>query len=281
MQRLRGTMNDSDKSTTHGSNDTDGGGDSTGRPRDAGQGERRVALVTGSSSGIGAAIARRLAAAGIRVVVNSARSVEAGEKLAAELPDAVYVRANVADEADAARLVQTAVDTYGRLDILVNCAGTTRFIDHDDLAAANPEVWRELYDVNVIGVWQTITAAVPHLRASGAGSIVNITSQAGVRPNGSSIPYAVSKAAVNHMTKLLAKTLGPDVRVNAVAPGMIDTPWFDGVEGIEASMAAVAERLPLGRVGRPEDIAGAVADLADSSYITGEVLLVDGGGHLL
>ncbi len=274
-------MNDSDKSTTHGSNDTDGGGDSTGRPRDAGQGERRVALVTGSSSGIGAAIARRLAAAGIRVVVNSARSVEAGEKLAAELPDAVYVRANVADEADAARLVQTAVDTYGRLDILVNCAGTTRFIDHDDLAAANPEVWRELYDVNVIGVWQTITAAVPHLRASGAGSIVNITSQAGVRPNGSSIPYAVSKAAVNHMTKLLAKTLGPDVRVNAVAPGMIDTPWFDGVEGIEASMAAVAERLPLGRVGRPEDIAGAVADLADSSYITGEVLLVDGGGHLL
>ncbi|MEU1334985.1 glucose 1-dehydrogenase [Streptomyces sp. NPDC005865] len=243
--------------------------------------ERRVALVTGSSSGIGAAVARRLAAAGVRVVVNSATSVVAGEKLAAELPDAVYVRASVADEADATRLVQSAVDTYGRLDILVNCAGTTRFIDHDDLAAARPEVWRELYDVNVIGVWQTITAAVPHLRASGAGSIVNISSQAGVRPNGSSIPYAVSKAAVNHMTKLLAKTLGPEVRVNAVAPGMIDTPWFDGVEGIEESMAAVADRLPLGRIGCPEDIAGAVADLTNSSYITGEVLLVDGGGHLL
>ncbi|MET8688800.1 SDR family oxidoreductase [Streptomyces sp. NPDC004732] len=267
--------NNSESSTNGGTGSDDSG------PGTAGQDERRVALVTGSSSGIGAAIARRLAATGVRVVVNSARSVEAGEKLAAELPDAVYVRANVADEADAARLVQTAVDTYGRLDILVNCAGTTRFIDHDDLTAASPEVWRELYDVNVIGVWQTITAAVPHLRASGAGSIVNITSQAGVRPNGSSIPYAVSKAAVNHMTKLLAKTLGPAVRVNAVAPGMIDTPWFDGVEGIEASMAAVAERLPLGRVGRPEDIAGAVADLANSSYITGEVLLVDGGGHLL
>ncbi|MFD6437088.1 SDR family NAD(P)-dependent oxidoreductase [Streptomyces venezuelae] len=259
--------------TEHG-NTTDGG---EGDGRD----ERRVALVTGSSSGIGAAVARRLAAAGVRVVVNSARSVEAGEKLATELPDAVYVQASVADEADAARLVRTAVDTYGRLDILVNCAGTTRFIDHDDLAAASPDVWRELYDVNVIGVWQTITAAVPHLRESGVGTVVNISSQAGVRPSGSSIPYAVSKAAVNHMTKLLAKTLGPAVRVNAVAPGMIDTPWFDGVEGIEASMEAVAQRLPLGRVGRPEDIAEAVVDLANSSYITGEVLLVDGGGHLL
>ncbi|MEU6124417.1 SDR family oxidoreductase [Streptomyces sp. NPDC047123] len=265
-----------DNSNQHSVGGTAGDGGHT-----AEQDEQRVALVTGSSSGIGAAIARRLAATGIRVVVNSARSVEAGRQLAAELPDAVYVQASVADEADAARLVQSAVDTYGRLDILVNCAGTTRFIDHDDLDAARPEVWRELYDVNVIGVWQTITAAVPHLRASGTGSIVNISSQAGVRPSGSSIPYAVSKAAVNHMTKLLAKTLGPAVRVNAVAPGMIDTPWFDGVEGIGAAMEEVAGRLPLGRVGRPEDIAEAVLDLIGASYITGEVLLVDGGGHLL
>ncbi|MFD5700776.1 SDR family NAD(P)-dependent oxidoreductase [Streptomyces lasiicapitis] len=244
-------------------------------------GERRVAVVTGSSSGIGAAVARRLAAAGVRVVVNSARSVEAGEKLAAELPDAVYVQADVSVEADAKRLVQSAVDSYGRLDILVNCAGATRFIAHDDLDAASPDVWRELYDINVVGVWQTITAAVPHLRASGAGSVVTISSAAGVRPVGSSIPYAVSKAAVNHMTLLLAKTLGPGIRVNAVAPGMIDTPWFDGLEGIEAEMAAVAERLPLRRVGRAEDIADAVADLTNASFITGEVLLVTGGSHLL
>ncbi|MGH4027433.1 SDR family NAD(P)-dependent oxidoreductase [Actinomycetota bacterium Odt1-20B] len=245
------------------------------------QQEQRVALVTGSSSGIGAAVARRLAGAGFRVVVNSARSAEAGERLAAELPDAVYVQASVADAADAKRLVQAAVDTYGRLDLLVNCAGATRFIDHADLEAASPDVWRELYDVNVIGVWQTITAAAPHLKASGAGAVVNVSSQAGVRPNGSSIPYAVTKAAVNHMTKLLAKTLGPEVRVNAVAPGMIDTPWFDGVEGIDQAMKDVAARLPLGRVGQPEDIAGTVFDLANSAYITGEVLLVDGGGHLL
>ncbi|MFI7343553.1 SDR family NAD(P)-dependent oxidoreductase [Streptomyces sp. NPDC050085] len=244
--------------------------------------EQRVALITGSSSGIGAAVARRFAADGLRVVVNSARSVAAGKQLAAELPDAVYVQADVSDPDQAEALVRAAVDAYGRLDVLVNCAGTTEFIPHDDLAAASPEVWRRLYDVNVIGVWQTIVAAVPHLKASGAGAVVTISSQAGVRPGGSSIPYSVSKAAVNHMTRLLAKTLGPDgIRVNAVAPGMIDTPWFEGVEGIEDSMREVASALPLRRVGRPDDIAGAVADLAHSAYITGEVLLVDGGGHLL
>ncbi|MEE1819031.1 SDR family NAD(P)-dependent oxidoreductase [Streptomyces sp. SP18ES09] len=242
--------------------------------------EQRVALVTGSSSGIGAAVARRLADAGYRIVVNSARSVAAGEALAAALPDAVYVRADVSDESQAAALVAAAAEAYGRLDLLVNCAGTTRFIPHDDLEAASPEVWRHLYDVNVIGVWQTVTAAVPHLRKTG-GNIVTVSSQAGVRPGGSSIPYAVSKAAVNHMTKLLAKTLGPDIRVNAVAPGLIDTPWFDGVEGADAAKEHVAGVVPLRRVGRPEDIAGAVFDLAHASYITGEILLVDGGGHLL
>ncbi|WP_030322544.1 SDR family NAD(P)-dependent oxidoreductase [Streptomyces flavochromogenes] len=217
----------------------------------------RVALVTGSSSGIGAAVARRLAGAGYRVVVNSARSVEAGERLAAELPGAVYLQADVSDETQAGALVARAVETLGRrLDLLVNCAGTTRFIAHDDLEAASPEVWRHLYDVNVIGVWQTVTAAVPHLRKT-RGAIVNVSSQ------------------------LLAKALGPDVRVNAVAPGLIDTPWFDGVEGADQAKAHVAEVVPLRRVGRAEDIAGAVHDLAHSAYITGEVLLVDGGGHLL
>ncbi|GAA3910026.1 SDR family oxidoreductase [Streptomyces gulbargensis] len=242
--------------------------------------EQRVALVTGSSSGIGAAVARRLAAAGIRVAVNSARSAEAGERIAAELPGAAYFRADVSDEAQAAALVERTVETFGRLDHLVTCAGTTRFIPHEDLAAATPEVWRHLYDVNVLGVWQTVTAAVPHLRKT-RGSIVTVSSQAGVRPGGSSIPYAVSKAAVNHLTKLLAKTLGPDIRVNAVAPGFVDTPWFDGVEGADAAKEHVAGAVPLRRIGRPEDIAGAVFDLAHSSYITGEVLLVDGGGHLL
>lgn len=123
--------------------------------------ENRVALITGSSSGIGAGIARRLAAAGIRVVLNSARSEDAGKALAAELPDAVYVRGDVADAADARRIVRTAIDTYGRLDILVNNAGVTRFIPLGDLDAADADAWREIFEVNVVGTWQMITAATP------------------------------------------------------------------------------------------------------------------------
>ena len=186
--------------------------------------EGKVALVTGSSSGIGAAIARGLAGRGAKVVVNSTSSVAAGERVAGELPDASYVQADMADPDHAARLVATAVERYGRLDILVNNAGTTEIIPHHDLDAATFEVWERIMRVNVLGTWNVIRAAVPHLRATGDGVIVNITSLAGVRPTGSSIPYATSKAALNHLTLLLANALGPDVRVNAVAPGLIDTP---------------------------------------------------------
>ncbi|MEU9193613.1 SDR family NAD(P)-dependent oxidoreductase [Streptomyces hundungensis] len=240
----------------------------------------RVALITGSSSGIGAATARRLAASGVRVVINS-RSPEAGEALAAELPGARYIQADVSVDGEAERLVQGVIDAFGRLDILVNSAGTTRFIPHDDLAAASPEVWRDIFDVNVLGVWQTITAATPHLKASGSGAVVNVSSQAGVRPNGSSIPYAVSKAAVNHMTRLLAKTLGPEVRVNAVAPGFIETPWYEGVAGFADTKRHVESAVPLRRTGSADDVAHAIAHLVDAPYITGEVVFVDGGGNLV
>ncbi|MEU9096301.1 SDR family oxidoreductase [Streptomyces sp. NPDC048361] len=242
--------------------------------------EARVALITGSSSGIGAATARRLAASGVRVVINS-RSPEAGEKLAAELTGARYIQADVSVDGEAERLVREVIDAFGRLDILVNSAGTTRFIPHDDLAAASPEIWRSIFDVNVLGVWQTITAAAPHLKASGAGAVVNVSSQAGVRPNGSSIPYAVSKAAVNHLTRLLAKTLGPEIRVNAVAPGFIETPWYEGVEGFADTKRHVENAVPLRRTGSAEDVADAVVHLVDASYVTGEVMFVDGGGNLV
>ena len=131
----------------------------------------------------------------------------------------------MADEADCVRLVDEMVTTHGRLDVLVNNAGTTAVIPHDDLEAATPDVWRRIFDTNVIGTWQLTVAAVPHLRESGRGQVVNVSSLAGDRPVGSSIPYACSKAAVSHMTRLLANTLGPDIRVNAVAPGLVDTPW--------------------------------------------------------
>lgn len=244
--------------------------------------ESRVALVTGSSSGIGAAVAERLAAEGIRVVVNSARSAEAGRELAARLPDAVYVQGDVSDAEDARRIVRTAIDAYGRLDILVNNAGVTRFIPLDDLEAADARAWREIFDVNVVGAWQMITAAVPHLRASGAGSVVNISSVSATRALGSSVPYAVSKAAVNHMTRLLASQLGPSVRVNAVAPGLIDTPWYEGAEEVwESSREWITENTPLRRVGTPQDVAEATLYLVNAAYTTGDVLTVDGGRHIV
>ncbi|MFF2808294.1 SDR family NAD(P)-dependent oxidoreductase [Streptomyces sp. NPDC058000] len=244
--------------------------------------EERVALVTGSSSGIGAAVARRMADAGLRVVVNSASSARTGAALAAELPDALYVQGDIADPADAQRLVDTAIEKFGRLDILVNNAGRTRFIPLDDLAAADGAVWRDILDVNVIGTWQVTTAAVPHLKATGAGSIVNISSVSGSRAMGSSIPYAVSKAAVDHMTRLLAATLGPDIRVNAVAPGLVDTPWYDEAPEVwEGSQEWITAHTPQRRVGTPEDVAEAVYALAHAAYTTGEVVRVDGGRHLV
>jgi ketoreductase RED2 len=234
----------------------------------------QVALVTGSSSGIGAATARRLSSLGAAVAINSSTSVAAGEALAAELPGANYVRADVSDEDQARRLISEVVDRHGRLDLLVNNAGTTQVIPHGDLEAAGPDVWRRIFDVNVIGTWQVTVAAVDHLRASGRGQVVNVSSLAGERPTGSSIPYACSKAALSHMTRLLANTLAPDVRVNAVAPGLVDTPWT-------ADWAVVREfvnaQAPLQRTATPEDVAEAIVGLARSTYVTGQVLLVDGG----
>jgi ketoreductase RED2 len=237
----------------------------------------KVALVTGSSSGIGEAVARALAADGAAVAVNSASSVTAGEQVAASLPHATYIQADISVEEQARALVETAVERLGRLDILVNNAGTTVVIPHHDLDAVTVDVWRRILDVNVIGTWTVTVAALPHLRASGAGCVVNVTSLAGVRQTGSSIPYAASKAALNHLTRLLANVTGPDVRVNAVAPGLIDTPW---TESWDAIRAAVQARSPLGRSGTPEDVAAAVLGLVRSPYQTGDVVVVDGGLHL-
>lgn len=240
-----------------------------------------VALVTGSSSGIGKAVAVRLAAAGYRLVINSARSAEAGEKTAAALPEAVYVQADVSVEDEARRLVERVVGHYGRLDVLVNNAGRTRPVPHADLEGASPALWREIFALNVFGTWQTTVAAMPHLRATGDGAVVNVSSVAGSRPAGSSIPYAVSKAAVEHMTRLLANTCGPGVRVNAVAPGLVETPWTRDDPFFAPIADRVREQVPLRRVGTPEDVAETVLGLVSATYTTGQVLLVDGGAHLL
>ncbi|MFH9008959.1 SDR family NAD(P)-dependent oxidoreductase [Streptomyces afghaniensis] len=239
--------------------------------------DRRVILVTGATSGIGKAVATLAAERGLRVVLNSARSSEEGGELAASLPDARYVQADVGDPAQVRTLLERVEQEYGRLDILVNSAGVTRRIAHRAVEAVPHELWREILDVNLVGTWSTIQAAVDLLRRS-RGVVVNISSVAGDRPVGSSIPYAVSKAAVNHLTRLLAAALGPEIRVNAVAPGLIDTPWTADFGDIREHAESVT---PLRRIGTPQEVAESVLWLADASYTTGEVLGVDGGSHLV
>jgi ketoreductase RED2 len=238
----------------------------------------KTAVVTGSTSGIGRAIAGLFAAEGAAVVVNSVRSVDQGRAFADELGDAVYVRADVADEAQARSLVDAALERWGHLDIVVNNAGYADMIDHRDLDAVTDEVWRRSLDVNLMGAWYLSRAALPALRAAGDGSIVNISSLAGVHPtgSGSSIAYGVAKAGLNHLTVLLANAFGQDgIRVNAIAVGPIETPMWN-LDG-DKLREAVRGRTVLGRAGQPEDIARCCLMFAAPGFATAQILVVDGG----
>ncbi|MAT05117.1 MAG: polyketide synthase [Acidimicrobiaceae bacterium] len=236
--------------------------------------EGRVVLVTGSSSGIGEAIAHRFSALGATVVVNSASSVEAGEAVSAALPgESAYVRADIADQEQAHHLVDATVERYGRLDVLVNNAGWTTVVPHHELDQLTDEIFRKTFEVNVFGTWWLTKRAIPHLRESDDGNIVNITSIAGVRPVGSSMAYSMTKAALNHMTLLLAKSYGP-IRVNAVAPGLVATPW---TSDWDAQHEAIAKMAPVPRSATPDDCAEATLALVRNRYVSGEIFVVDGG----
>jgi ketoreductase RED2 len=238
----------------------------------------RVAIVTGSSSGIGEATARRLASLGANVVVNSSSSVQAGMTVCDSLPtESLYVQADISDQAQGAELLARTIDRFGRLDILVNNAGWTTRVPHEDLDALTDEIFRKTFEVNVFGTWWLTKAAMPYLRQSDDPSVVMITSIAGLRPIGSSIAYAMSKASLNHLTPLLAKACGP-VRVNAVAPGLVATPWTSQWDDQHAAVAATS---PLHRSATPDDCAEAVIGLIRNSYITGQVVVVDGGTSLV
>ncbi len=236
-----------------------------------------VAIVTGSSSGIGERTAQRLSELGASVVVNSSSSTAAGEAVAAALPcESLYVQADIADQEQCRSLLDTTVERFGKLDLLVNNAGWTTLVDHRDLDALTDEIFRKTFEVNVFGTWNLTKMAMPLLRRSnapGGGHVVNITSIAGVRPVGSSIAYSMSKAALNQMTRLLAKSHGP-VRVNAVAPGLVDTPW---TSDWDVQHEGVRKMAPLKRSATPDDCAEAVLALVRNRYVTGEVFVVDGG----
>lgn len=234
----------------------------------------RVAIVTGGTGAIGRACARHLATMGASVVVHSRSSRGDGEAAATEL-GGIYAQADLTLPDAGEKLVAAAIDKWQRLDIVVNCAGTTEYIEHADLDAATNEVWSRILDTNLLAPWSLIRAAAPHLAANNVpGCVVNVSSAAGIRPLGSSIPYAVSKAALNHLTVLLAKALGPQVRVNAVAPGIIDSPW---TAGFADHRAHARESIPMRGLGTVDDVAEAVVYLASARYVTGEILVVDGG----
>ncbi len=243
----------------------------------------KVAIVTGSASGIGAASALELARRGWRVVVNYSKSAEQAAQVAGQCAEAIAVRADVANDGDCRALVQAALDKWGRLDGLVNNAGTTKFVPHAELDGLTAEDFQRIYATNVVGAFQMCRAAAPALRRS-RGAIVNVSSLAALLGTGSSIAYAASKAALDAVSKSLARVLAPEVRVNVVAPGFADTPWMLAGYGAERyarlrdTYAAIA---PLGSVAQPQDVAGAIVWLLEAgAQVTGQILYVDGGTHV-
>jgi len=241
----------------------------------------RAAIVTGSAVGVGRAIALALARAGCHVAVNYSRSEEEAEHTAAEVERcgvrALCLRADVRRDDEVRAMTERAIAAFGRLDVLVNNAGVTRFIDHADLEAVSDEDWNYIFDTNLRGTFYATRAAVPKLREDGGGVIVNLSSVAGVYAIGSSIPYCAAKAAINNMTVSLARALAPEIRVNAVAPGFVDTRWWQERPHYEASKQLAAAAAPLGRVCTPEDVARVALALIEADMVTGQVVVVDGG----
>jgi len=251
------------------------------------QGKR--AIVTGGGTGLGAATAIGLAKRGVSVCVNYSSSAEAAEKVAADCRalgvDAFAVKANVAEDGDCRALVAAAADRFGGLDVLINNAGITKFAKHSDLDALTADDFHRLYSVNVIAPYQMTRAAQPHLAAGEKGSVVMVSSIAGVAGIGSSVAYAASKGALNTMTLSLARALAPHIRVNAVCPGYIGSGWFTKYQGtsVEDQTAEnVAKSTPLKVASQPEDIAETIVFLAgpESRHVTGEFIIVDAGMHL-
>jgi 3-oxoacyl-[acyl-carrier protein] reductase len=248
----------------------------------------KLAIVTGSATGIGAATARLLAGQGASVLVNFTRSRTEAEATRdacrAAGGTAELAQGDVAQDADCRRLVAAAFESWGRIDYLVNNAGTTKKVAHADLEGLSAEDFQRIYAVNTIGAFQMARAAAPHLNATGDAAIVNVSSTAALNGTGSSIAYAASKAALNAVTMSLSRVLAPEVRVNAVCPGFVKTRWNEAGVGPEAFAARIRKfeaDSPLQRTSGPEDVAQSILWLLTGAHhMTGEWLIVDAGSRI-
>jgi 3-oxoacyl-[acyl-carrier protein] reductase len=248
--------------------------------------ERKVVIITGAGTGVGAASATRLAEHGYNVVVNYNRSAAEAESVADSCRaygEAIAVQGDVSDDSDCRRIAKAALEKWNRIDALVNNAGTTQFISMDDLEALNAENFDIVNKVNVIGPFQMTRAVAPHIKKYG-GAIVNVSSLASVQGSGSSHAYAASKGALNTLTLSLARSLAPEIRVNAVLPGMIQGRWVKegiGEESYERVKKQYSESSALGTVCTPEQVANVIGWLVTSAdVITGQLITVDAGMSL-
>lgn len=250
--------------------------------------DKKVAIVTGSATGLGAAAALMLAQKGWNVVINYTKSLKEAQEAEAACRKAgaetLMAQGDVAEDADCKAIVETTIRKWGRVDGLINNAGVSKFNAHANLDGVNKEDFLRIYSVNVIGAYQMARACAPHMKKQGRGAVVNISSIAGVMGIGSSVPYAASKGALNTMTLSLARALGPEIRVNAVCPGFIQSRWLltglgeETYNNLKASQEATT---PLRHAGTPEDMAEvAVWLLEGARNVTGEVVMVDAGAHL-
>ena len=247
-----------------------------------------VAIVTGSARGVGAATARMLAGKGYNVVINYSKSEgqarEVEETCRALGVETLLCRADVASDEDCRRMVTETVERWGRIDALVNNAGTTKFCAHDDLEGLDRDDFFHIYGINVVGPYQMVRAVAPHMQKAGKGAIVNVASIAGMTGIGSSVAYAASKGALITMTLSLARVLGPEIRMNAVCPGFIQGDWLRqgmGDERYEATKRYWEKTAPLRMTAAPETVAEAIVYfISGAPLVTGETLILDGGAHL-
>ena len=247
--------------------------------------QRRAAIITGGGTGVGAATAVALACRGYDVAVCYSRSAGEAEDVVAQCKalgaDAIAVQGDVAEDAACREMVAAAVARFGRLDELINSAGTTQFVPLSDLDGQSAEDFQKIYAVNVIGPYQMARAAAPHLRRGGLGAIVSVSSVGSLNGNGSSYSYVTSKAALNTLTLALARNLAPEIRVNAVLPGLIETRWLKvglGEVAYQRVRDGWADAAALGKTCTADDVAQTIAWLiADAKLVTGQLLTVDGG----